>query len=208
MQLRSLLAFPLLLLSLSAHGYYSVLDTGEIMPAGRYKLTPELQFLSAPGGANVGAHFDYGLSEDTALRAEFGFGTIDFYGAGYFKYMPYPDIDNQPAIGFNAGLTYASDTGYSELTVRLEPLVSKKFNVDFGAITPYASLPIGIQRRAGSKYASDRNNLAMQLAFGTQVDLKTVENVGLMVEVGIDLNKAHSYVSFGGAWYFGNEGAK
>jgi hypothetical protein len=205
---RSLMIVSLTFLSLQANAYYSVMDTGEIMESGRYKVTPELQFLTSDGGANVGADIDMGLNEDTGLRGQVGFGTTDFYLGAFFKYMPFPDVDNQPAIGFNLGGVYARDAGDADFTVRFEPLISKKFGADFGAITPYASLPLAVQHRSAEKYAHDHNNFLMQLAFGTQVDLKSLDNIGLLAEVGIDLNKAFSYISFGAAWYFGEQTSK
>lgn len=201
----TVMTLGLLTLASPAHAYYSVMDTGEIMAPGRYKLTPEIQFITQGGGANIGTNFDVGLNDESGLRAQVGAGETDFYLGGFFKYMPIPDIDNQPAIGFNAGLVYARDAGDADFTIRIEPLVSKRFKTEFGAINPYASVPLGIQHRSADKYVNDHNNLTVQLAVGTQVDLKTLPNIGLMAEIGIDLNKADNYVSFGAAWSFGAE---
>lgn len=204
--IRFILCFITLgLFSFSAHAYYSVMDTGEIMDPGRYKVTPEIQFLTEGGGANLGANFDMGLNDETGLRGQVGFGDTQFFAAGFFKYMPFPDVDKQPAIGFNAGLVYARDAGDADYTLRVEPLVSKKFTPDFGAITPYASIPFGWQHRSADKYAGDKDNLTLQIAIGTQVDLKTLPNWGLMAELGFDINKTFGYVSFGAAYYFGAE---
>lgn len=202
----SLAAFALF--SFSAHGYYSVMDTGEILDRGRYKLTPELQFITDDGGANVGTHFDLGIAEDMGLRGDIGFGDTSFYAGAALKYMPFPDTEDQPAIGFNAGFVYARDAGDADFSVRVEPLVSKKFRPDFGAITPYAAVPIGWQHRSADKYAGDKDNLTLQIALGTQLDLKALPNWGLLMELGFDINKTFGYISFGGAWYFGNEEKK
>lgn len=204
--MRSLtLALGLMMLSSPAFAYYSVMDTGEVMSSGRYKLTPEIQFITQGGGANVGTNFDIGINEEIGLRAQVGAGDTDFYFGGFFKFMPFPDTDSQPAIGFNAGLVYARDEGSNNFTIRFEPLISKRWGTEFGAIVPYASVPLGIQHRSADKYANDHNNLTAQIAVGTQVDLKTLPDVGLMAEVGFDLNHTASYVSFGGAWSFGAE---
>lgn len=189
---------------LPAHAYYSVMDTGQIMDPGQFKLTPELQFVTQDGGANVGADFDAGLTDSSGLRAQIGGGDTDFYLGGFYKYMPYPDIDNQPAIGFNTGLVFAHDAGASDMTVRFEPLISKKFFGDFGAITPYGSIPLGWQHRSAEIYVNDHDNFTIQVAGGAQLDLKTIPNVGLMMEVGINVQKAFNYVSFGAAWTFGS----
>jgi len=206
---RALVAiFGLMTLSSPAFAYFDVMDTGEVMASGRYKLTPEVQFITDGGGANIGTNFDLGLSEDMGLRFQIGAGDTNFSLAGFFKYMPFPDTDSQPAIGFNLGVVYAHDAGDADFTVRWEPLVSKKFGFDWGGLTPYASIPLGINHRGSSRYNHDHNNLTVQAAVGSQVDLKTLPDVGLMAEVGFDLNKANSYVTFGAAWSFGAENSK
>lgn len=192
----------------TANAYYSVMDTGEIMAPGRYKLTPELQFITDYGNANAGANFDIGLNDESGLRAQVGAGDTDFYLGGFYKYMPYPDVDNQPAIGFNAGVVYARDEDASDFTVRFEPIVSKKFEGDWGSVTPYGSIPIGFQHRSAAQYVDDHNNITIQVAAGAQVDVKQIPDWGFLAEVGIDLNKTFNYLSFGAAWYFGNEAAK
>lgn len=190
-----------------AFAYFDVMDTGEIMASGRYKLTPEIQFITDGGGANIGTNFDLGLSEDMGLRFQAGAGDTDFSLGAFFKYMPFPDTDSQPAIGFNLGVVYAHDAGDADYTLRWEPIVSKKFGFDWGGLTPYGSIPLGINHRGSSRYNHDHNNFTVQAAVGTQVDLKTLPDVGLMAEVGFDLNKANSYVTFGAAWSFGAEGS-
>jgi hypothetical protein len=204
---RSLVAFwlGLLTFSSSAFAYFDVMDTGEIMAPGRYKLAPEIQFITDGGGANVGANFDVGLTEDMGFRAQIGAGDTDFYLGAFYKYMPFPDTDSQPAIGFNLGVVYAYDAGGADFTLRWEPLISKKFSFNWGGLTPYGSIPLGINYRGSSRYAHDHNNLTVQAAIGTQVDLKTMPDVGLLAEVGFDLNKANNYITFGAAWSFGSE---
>ncbi len=187
-------------------GYYSVLDTGEVLQAGHYKVTGDAQILTKNGGLNAGATFDMGFQEEFGLRALVGFGSTDVFAGGLFKWMPVPDIENQPAIGFNAGILYGKDGDTSDMTVRFEPLVSKKLHIEQTTLTPYASLPIGIRTRNSSNYyVEDGTKMTFQMVVGSQLQVEQWKNLQFMAEIGLDLDKAPSYISFAGVFYFDSE---
>lgn len=196
-----------LLLIMGFHGYSSaytsVMDTGEILPAGKYKMTGESQFLTNnDGGLNLSGRLDAGINEEMGVRGQVGFGKTDFFMSGMFKYMPFPDTDTQPAVGFNAGLIYARDAGYNQTTVRFEPLASKQFDVTFGRLTPYASLPIGILTGDKRDHGVNSSDMQIQLALGTQIKTNQWKNVQFMTELGLNLKDAYSYISLGLLLYF------
>lgn len=196
-----------LILLMGVHGYSmaytTVMDTGEIMPAGQYKMTGETQFITNDdSGMNLSGRFDAGINEEMGFRGQVGFGKTDFFMGGMFKYMPFPDTDTQPAVGFNAGLLYARDRGINLTTIRFEPLVSKHFDTTFGALTPYASLPIGILTGEKNIDGSSSSDLQMQIAFGTQIKTNQWKNVQFMTELGLDLKDAYSYISLGLILYY------
>ena len=112
------------LLGSQAFAYYDVLDNGEVLPQGHYKLTGDAQLLTDTGGLNVGAIFDAGFQDEYGIRALAGTGRTDYFMGALFKCMPIPDTENQPAVGFNAGLLYAKWEDSRDLTFRFEPLVS------------------------------------------------------------------------------------
>lgn len=185
--------------------YYDVLDNGEVMTKGNYKLTATTQLLTESGGLNIGGIFDMGFEEDFGIRVLAGFGRTDYFVGGMLKWMPIPDIDNQPAIGFNLGLAYARWNSASDLTFRGEPLVSKKFPIETATITPYVSLPIGVRMR-NSTAQDDATKIAWQFAAGSQLQIEKWKNLQFMAEVGLDLNQAQSYISAAAIWYFDQEG--
>lgn len=186
--------------SCQAWAYYSVMDNGEILAPGKFKTTAETQFLTNEGGGlNVSGRFDMGVDDQTGVRGEVGFGKTDFFMGALFKWMPFPDVGQQPNIGFNAGVIYARDRGDNELSLRFEPLVSKFFETGFGGLTPYASLPFGIRSVA------DDTETPLQLVFGTQIKTNQLEHIQFLVEAGIDLNDSFSYISVGGVLYFDEE---
>ena len=199
------LSFATLMFSLPSYGYYSVLTTGEILPQDQYTMTPEVQFMNDPDGVNVGAHFETGLTEGSGLRGEIGVGKVDVYLGGFYKFIPYPDIEGQPAVGFNTGVVYASDAGYSEFTLRFEPLVSKKFETNFGFLTPYGSVPVGFQHRTSGR---DKNDVALQIVGGVEIGINQWNGLRLMPEFGIDLDNAPNYISLAAVLDFDAEGFK
>lgn len=206
---QQLLAKSLVLLSFlgfafQSQAYYSVMDNGEILKSGVFKFTGVTQILTDEGGLDLTAMADMGFQEEYGARVLAGVGKTDFYLGGLFKWMPVPDIDNQPAIGFNAGLIYAHDSGVSETTIRVEPLVSKKLQVDQTYLTPYASIPTGIQMRNTSD-RDDKTRVASQLVFGSQVQVEAWKNLQFMGEVGINLDNAPSHVAAAAVLYFDEE---
>jgi hypothetical protein len=189
--------------SAPAWAYYGVLDTGEVMGAGKYKATGSSQFVTDSGGMNVGGRFDAGFQDEFGVRGIVGFGKTDFFLGGMVKWVPIPDIDKQPAIGFGAGLVYGQDNDYSDLSFRFEPIASKKFDVNGLFLTPYVSLPISSRMRkfdnAGIK---DDNDVVVQLVVGSQVQVEQLKDWQFIGEVGVDLNDAPSFFTVGAIYYF------
>jgi len=187
-----------------AHAYLDVLDTGEITKPGTFKLTGDLQLLTDIGGANVGGIFDMGFQDEFGVRTLFGTGRTNFYVGGLFKWMPIPDIEGQPAIGFNAGLIYGSMDHNRDLTFRFEPLLSKKFTTDSVLFTPYISLPVGLRSR-DSRDLGNSNDLTWQLVTGTQMQVEKWKRLQFVGEIGLDLGQAPSYISVAAVFYYDHE---
>lgn len=205
MRLTTLLAA--LLLTFNAHAaYYGVLDNGEVMGAGKYKATTDIQALTDDGGLNLGGTFDIGFDEEFGARALLGFGETDFYVGGMVKWMPVPDIDNQPAMGFNTGIVYAKEGKVSDLTFRVEPMLSKRILIEETVLTPYAALPVGLRlRNSDNPRVKEENDVTVQLALGTQLQVPQWKNLQFMGEIGLDLNEAPGYIAFAAVFYFDSE---
>jgi hypothetical protein len=194
-----------MLMSLNAWAYYDVLDNGEILERGKFKVTTGVQALTDTGGGNIDAIIDAGINEEFGVRGLVGFGRTDYSAGALLKWMPIPDVENQPAIGANFGLLYGKWNDARDLTFRFEPLVSKKFVLEEVTLTPYASLPLGIRTRNSDTQNTD-TALAFQFATGAQVQVPQWKNLQFMGEVGVDLDKALSHVSVAAIWYFDESG--
>lgn len=186
------MALAALLGSAPAQAYYSTLDNGNMLKSGNYRLLGEVQFVTeGDTGMNLAGRIDGGINEEMSWRGEFGFGTTDFFGGGFVKWVPIPDMASQPAVGFLAGVIYAHYSSVDELSLRVHPFVSKAFVVEFGEFTPYAALPFGL-----------RNNeldteLTMQLVLGSEFKPNAWKNIGLFAELGFDVRESFPYFSLG-----------
>lgn len=196
----------LLLSSPAWAAYYGVLDNGEVLESGKYKLTPDLQALTKNGGMNLGVSADMGFQEDFGLRALVGFGKTDVYGGAMVKWMPIPDLENQPAIGINVGIIYGKDEDLRDLSFRFEPLISKRITVDQTVITPYAALPVSVRvRNSDDPLIEEETKMAFQLVIGSQLQIEAYKNLQFIGEIGLDLEQAPGYVSLGAIFYFDRE---
>lgn len=192
------------LLSTPSWAYMDVLDTGEIMKPGNYKLTGNMQALTTSGGLNLGLTFDAGFQEEFGVRILGGLGRTDFYTGALFKWMPIPDVDDQPAIGFNVGLLYAKWNDNRDLTFRFEPLISKKFVLENLVLTPYGSLPLGLRTR-NSEVNDTGSAVSWQLVLGSQFQIEKWKNLQFMAEIGLELEHAISHIGVAAVFYFDPE---
>lgn len=197
MPLRNFCATALLaglFLSQTGHAYFSTMETAEVPAPGTYQLgvEPQIAFNNigkGDTGINLISFFDAPMSDSSSLRVLLGTGVTDFQTGFFYKWIPIPDIDNQPAIGFKVGALYARVDDTTQLSARLHPIISKKYDSDFGLITPYVSLPIGISNVEKKSYTP------MTLALGSEYKPQSMKFVWFMAEVGVDIKDAFNYIS-------------
>lgn len=191
-----------LLTSLSSQAYYTFQDSGDMLEPNRYALGTELQMVTSnDSGVNLVGKFDGGLTDELNYRAVLGFGEVSFQMQGLLKWVPIPDIDNQPAIGITTGLLYAKyDTDDSstanEFSIRFIPFLSKKFDSAVGPFTPYVAAPMAIRT-----YDSD-SDVPLSLAIGSKYESVDLKGVEFTAEIGFDIDKAFNYISLGALFPF------
>ncbi len=191
---RSICHFVILLLSpLPALSFLSTIDSGELVPVNQYRLILEPQI----SPYNLAAHFDAGISDSSQLRVSLGAGESATHFDFSVKYIPYPDIDNQPAIGYKLGLLFANEKdNVSSLGVRFTPLVSKRYMIDQNYFTPYLGLPLGVSvQKSTSKTPS-------HFVLGVEVSMPTAPDMQFGAEVGANLRDSFSYISAFVSFYF------
>jgi hypothetical protein len=189
-------------LSLPAQAYFSTIDTGELVAPGEYQasIEPQLLLSSYDGlnanSANIVGRFDTGLNESSSLRGIVGVGSVDFQLGGMYKYVPFPDLEKQPAIGFSTGVILARVNGQTEFSGRFHPLISKKLVTEIGDLIPYVSLPLGLTAR------SNQTVFTMQVAGGTEFRPLNIKNFSFFGELGVNLSQTFSYLSIAAVWHF------
>ena len=179
-----------LFLSSNAHAYLSLAESGELAPVGKYQVGIEPQILTNKnGGANVNVFLDTTLNDATSARVSMGAGSVDFNAFASVKWMPFPDVDNQPAMGLRVGAGLARDEDENLLHVQIAPLVSKKVDTEYGMTVPYLAVPFTLVN------AKDDNFMASNLVIGSEFKPNQWQGVTVGAEIGAELNKSYSYIS-------------
>jgi hypothetical protein len=180
----------LLLLTSKSYAYLSLAESAELPPPNKYQVGGETQFLTnRGGGANLNVFFDSRINESSSFRAAIGGGTVDFNAFGSFKWIPIPDFDNQPAMGFRFGAGIARDEDQNLLQLQVAPLASKRYRTDWGMTTPYISVPFTFIN------SKQENYVASNFVIGSEYGHPDFEYGSFGVELGFELNKSYSYIS-------------
>ncbi len=182
------------ILCVNASAFQSHMDTADLLKPDQYQLGIEPQYIfNNVSGFNAIAHFDMGATEVSNFKFELGTGVVPLQMGGYYKWSPFPDIDNQPAIGGYFGVLYSyKNSNVTNLGFRAHPEVSKKFKLkNFGDVTPYGALPFGIAMESGN------TTYPIQLAAGAKWLPSSLKHMNFWFEVGLELNQAFTYASIG-----------
>lgn len=173
--------------SFSFANFLSIGESGEMLNKGNYRVGASLQNLSAGrSGLNIGTFVDSGISDDMSARFLFGVGSVDFHLGGSLKYIPFPDFENQPAIGIKASAWLARIADTSTTAIQLAPLISKKVDIKKVELTPYFSVPVNFV------FTKSNSQTGTQFVVGTEYQHPELENVLFAGEVALNLNNSES----------------
>lgn len=193
-----ILSFSILLLSSQSFAYLSLLSTGDILPENKFQLLGYAEGVLDKGynGININARGSYGLSEDFQVDGELGVGKFDVTLGAFIKWVPIPDIEGQPAVGVRGGVSYFKWNDFSQTSLVAMPFVSKAFTVNFGRLSPYAGLPLGV-----NTYNS-HSDFFTRLALGSELSQTEWENIRFIAEAGFELSKSFSSITVGASYDF------
>lgn len=180
----------LCLASLPAQAFLAIAESGELLPENGYQFgfLPQLQF-NEGGGANVDAFLDAPFSDSTSFRAIAGAGTVDFHIGGSVKFIPFPDVDNQPAIGGKVAAWYLRDEGENRSILQFAPLVSRKFDTDHGLFIPYLALSLNFMN------TKSRNLNGTQFVVGSEWRNPDWPDLLTGAELSLNLKDTYSALS-------------
>lgn len=188
--------------SLPSYAFLSLMDTGELKREGDYRVLGEGQILmDAPEGFNLNGRFATGINDESEVQFEAGVGSVDYYLGAFYKWIPVPDTNDQPAVGGRAGFVFADFNGFSTYGINVTPMISKRFESSAGDFSPYSGLELGLLNNVND------TNFSMQLVLGLQWkpnrwDFPGLKDFQFLVEYGIEIDDAFNYLSFGASYDF------
>lgn len=189
------------LMTSMANAYYPTMDTGDLLKSGEYRvsLEPTVVFNDL-NGFNTIAKIDIPANESGNFRGLIGAGAVGFQSGVFYKWVPIPDYEKQPAIGFLGGVVYARDEGINYMNFRLHPLASKRYvTATTGTFTPFVALPFGVTLSDG------KTTLPFQIAFGSEWQPENLKQVSFMAELGLNLHESYSHLAIGVRVEWGEE---
>ncbi|HWU42835.1 MAG TPA: hypothetical protein VN132_05325, partial [Bdellovibrio sp.] len=95
----------------------------------------------------------------------------------------------QPAMGLRFGAGIARNDDDNIVQFQLAPLLSKKYDTQYGLTVPYLAIPFTF---INTKHD---NFVATNLAVGSEFHYHEWKNATLGGEIGLDMNKSWSYIS-------------
>lgn len=196
-----LVSFALYFSPQISFAYLGILESGELIGAGHNRVGVAPQVVSSEGGGfNLDLFVDRGISESTSGRLTIGFGKIDVFLGAAVKWIPFPDVDKQPAMGIKTSAWYGRVDSSNALTVQIAPLVSKKIPFEHGELIGYSAIPFNITS------IKDRSYTGTQFAIGAEFKSPQIDHVLWTGE--IDFNLKDSQTAFNISASFPFDGSK
>jgi hypothetical protein len=181
------------MLSRPSHAFLVIHETAEILPENYYRLGVAPQLLvSNGGGFNVGIYADAHVDDDLDARITMGGGETDFWAQASAKWVPFPDVDKQPAMGGRAAVIFAREEDNNYTGLQITPLFSKKADTRYGNMIPYAGLPITIFT------GKHRSYTASQFTIGAEWFPDQDKHMGAEFNLNLDnsVSSISAYFSF------------
>ena len=192
-----LLVLSLLLWPLQSGAYFGLTDTGELRQGSESRLLIGAQQIldSHNEGFNINGRYimdSSGFIKGSEVQMEAGSGSIDYHIGVFLKWIPFPDTDDQPAVGLRTGFRFAS-LEYSTYGFSITPLISDSFNSGIGRITPYCGLPLGLQQNTLESIFSTQ--VAIGIEWSPQKwELGSSRGFHFILEYDMNINKAFDSV--------------
>ncbi len=173
-------------ITFSTFAFQDINESAELITGDQYQfgITPQLA-----SGGNIGFFLDAPINESTSSRFLLSTGDIDFNFFASAKYVPYPDVDRQPAMGIRGGIGFARENRSNIPYFEITPIISKKTSTQWGPMTPYIAVPFHYN------ITKDNNYFSSSMAFGVELNSEKYPGVHFGGELGLSLSKTESYLS-------------
>ncbi|MFN9069221.1 MAG: hypothetical protein ACK5V3_18500, partial [Bdellovibrionales bacterium] len=145
---------------------------------------------SEPSGLNVAMFLDAAWNDSLQSRFTLGVGELDFYTGASLKYIPFPDVARQPAIGLKASIWHARIESDNLTTLHLAPMVSKKFQTEKqGLWIPYAAIGLSSYELAG------KSKSGLQFMVGSDWKAPDLPEYTFTGEIALDVDDSVGHMA-------------
>lgn len=180
------------LVTVSSQGYLSIMESGEPVQAGDYHIGFAPQFVTnIDGASNAVFNLRTQVNSGQDFSLQLGSGHTRLWTTLASRWIPIPDVQNQPAMGLRYDITLAQQSDQSSGVLRLAPFLSKRFRTEAGHLEPYVYLPLGVLIN------NDQTRSLSSLTIGTQLQVEDLRPIYFYVESGINLRGNDSYFLVG-----------
>lgn len=180
----------LLLATSQAQAYMTILESGELVPARMSRIGAISQIVTNDSsGLNADVTYDAGWNESSSSRFILGTGKMDIHMGGTFKWIPFPDVARQPALGLRSAIWYARYKDESYMTFSVAPLMSKKVEDPLGLFVPYVALPISFTLNRNKDF------FGQQFVIGSEFTTKRAPLFSFAAELALNLKDSYSYIA-------------
>ena len=181
----------LLFLPINAGAMTSLFESGSVVNRGEYKTTLSTQFLNGNDTSSIQlvGQVETGVSESESFKLSLGAGGSSYaqFGGSY-KWIPYPDIAGQPALGGVTAVRYSANRSTdNDFVIQVGPIVSKYIQFATGAFDVYSSMLFGTK-------VSSEWELPINFNLGAEIETIRIPDLKLYAELAIALNSASSHI--------------
>lgn len=183
-----------------AQAYLAISEVGEPLAGKTYTITGGAQLNQRPlEGGQGQITVKWPFQEDMDLTFQIGAGQVAKFLQVGGRWVPIPDVDNQPALGLKWDVSLAQERERSLGLFRIAPFGSKKFLLESGFLEPYLYMPVGVALQEQQFF------FVAQLVTGVHWGFEDIRPFSFYTEIGWNLRDMFSYFYLGlrywGQWF-------
>lgn len=175
-----------------------LIRSADSLPTNTYELVLTPGYTFRPDGAYMSTEVRYQPNEDFGVGFGFGAGEAGFNFGMNGSWFLVPDTSTQPGVSLLAGAYFNRVAQFNYFNVKATPIISKRFETDFGKVVPYAGLHFSPSFRLGAP----ENMLSMKASLGTNWEVQAFNGLKVYTEGNIGLNNSTHELLLGFSYPF------
>lgn len=191
------LSFLFLIMPNQSNATFSFMDTGETLLDGNYRATTGIQSIfSDLDTLGFVGRFGMSLTPGTEAQAEISFGSHLLNFNTSVKWVPFPDVKSQPALGLKIGANFFNYKSTDIFSIHLTPFISKNFQSSIGPWTPYIAIPLVVPLKADTDIA------VHGIAGANWLPRNIDPPISFFTEFGFNIENSFNHFLVGLSWEF------